>query len=195
MYACIHTIFIHACAHTHTDIYARESASTRALTHSHTQQDGDEESADDSGRPATGQHGAPPFPAENNVRGSGSGRRGGGGGGGSSSEGVRVWGSVDGVVDPGLLAAKGALPEARPRLTLEGEPRAQLHVYDDHLKTLKYLAVWQNDPSKVASEVQTYIYRYMWVCMNIYRYNTSYLTCPRWRRQCRRISTDICGYV
>ena len=39
---------------------------------------------------------------------------------------------------------------------MEGEPRAQLHVYDDHLKTLKYLAVWQNDPSKVASEVQTW---------------------------------------
>ena len=42
------------CTHTHTDIYARESASTRALTHSYTQQDGDEESADDSGQPAVG---------------------------------------------------------------------------------------------------------------------------------------------
>ena len=82
---------------------------------------------------------------------------------------MRVWGSVDGVVDPGLLAAKGALPEARPRLTLEGEPRAQLHVYDDQLKTLKYLAVWQHDLSKVASAVHAvtrleyllYIYMYI----------------------------------
>ena len=98
------------------------------------------------------------------MRASGSGRRGGGGGAGSGSDGVRVWGSADGVVDPGQLAAKGGLaakgelmvPEVPPRLSLEGEPRAQLHVHDDQFKTVKYLAVWHNDLSKVASEVRTW---------------------------------------
>ena len=49
-----------------------------------------------------------------------------------------------------------AAVQMNPRLAFQGEPRAQLHIYDDSTGHLKYLAIWHSNVPRLEDEVRAW---------------------------------------